>query len=729
MEFSNLRQTILSLHPSPFATPENEIKTLITALEKKTILSEKTEETLNQINALHYSGFISSFTALRLKNNLHDPILSESILSEQILELISQEKLIPEARQIVKERGFANTILYLHTVHLQALSSKLEPSIVQQQVLKHEPTNLFLRMKEAEEMNAKKEIKQWLQTIELPQEDLDLFVTPLLKPLTDSQFKESALSLLQHLYAKEDNLIFRFCFEEVHTLLQKESEEKSVSLIAQFLKALNFYYAHTCEIQQISLELLDLDPILQKQHIQTCRKAHQFSLLIAADAIKNAPRARDLETVYSLMAGRIKTQWEEAANILQKDSFKAKHIIARGISKDEEIASRNIEEILKTNKKSFDSICIPYEIFSSSNGKFFSTETLAKKHHAFRVVNLFSGNTEENSEKNVKKLMQQLLKKTPSSLIAPLSHHHKHLTLETAKALNIPVTFVAINTDISEWEDLSYSHYPHFTIAFPTPPDPNIPQEINKEKMVIAGLPVIQRSFEESNSLKQKWGIPLEKQVILINTPEGDLTWPTFIAKHYSEDKNIFLIILTEEKKKQFLHTLQTKLAPSTQLPIRVCSSLTPKEKEELLILANLVIDKNKQGDSAILLESNKTGTRLLIDNTPPSFFSRGLLGFSISCLNAFLEIFGIKNQLPETILHENFLEEQNLGKMVHSKKDFKKTLENLLLEDSPVTIPPENFTELFPKILDHLEKTAPKNTLVKNHFNPFKKDRHKITD
>jgi hypothetical protein len=718
MKISNLT----SLQPSLYAVPESELFLLKSSLIKESFLSKEEEEILNQINALHYAEIFPSKIAILLKNHLNDPLTFGRVLSSFVLELVRQEKMVPTALERVGElcakdpvKGPFQAILYLYTSHLQEEAFEFPPLVVQEQVWKYEEKDLVKRMQEMEEMQCKTYLLSWLKKLDLSAQEKDLYIAPILKPLKSKHFQKQLKELFKHLLTKEGNLIYKLCLEEFSALLK---EENGLQLLANSLRAFDFYRAHIEKIRSLSLEIESLSKEEKQDWIQSCQKAHRFSFYIAADAIKNGPRARDLQTSYCLLAGKIKAEWERIENQLSENAFPKTTLIARGISKDEEIALSNIQELFQALEKKVDTLCIPKEILETKPMTrdilgILNSESLCKNHHAFRILNLFRQEGEEGSQESKQKLIQYLLKKNPSSIVAPLSHQHRQLLLESAKALEIPITFLAINTDVDDWEEISYFDYPHFTLVFPRLPSEDIPQEINKEKVAVCGLPVLQRSKLSSLDLKEKWGLPLDCKIVLLSTPEGDPTWSKFLAEHYGKEDNLVLAVLTEEENKTFLYDLHTKIAPSTSLPIYTYTSLTPEEKEELLLMADLVIDKNKQGDRSILLESNQAGTRLLIDNTPPSFFSRGISGFLLSSINSLLGLFGIDDELAETRLHEKFLEEQNLGKMIHSKDEFKHFFEELLQEEFPIATGKENFQETFPQIVQEIEAKAPSETFL----------------
>ncbi|MBX9923218.1 MAG: hypothetical protein K2Y01_03825 [Rhabdochlamydiaceae bacterium] len=325
--------------------PQNTIPTLLQALSQKEPISQEAAITLQQINTLQHAGLIPPFEALLIKNNLNNPLFAEGILSDLILNLVQQGTLAPEMKQIVAQRKLQGTIRFLYTCHLEQTYSTLEPYILQQKLLGYTPKKLLIRMQEAEEMESKKYIKEWLQSLNLSNLECQQALAPLLKPLTWQEFKQHLLKFLDTLRTQEEEIVHQFCLKELYSLLQAKSESSVFFTLSQFVKAFRFYKKYA-------------DSIEKKLQIN-----HQFSFCVAADAIKNGPYSKELPTYYHLIYGKIKNSIEEP-----------KLLIVQGSSPDDKNISTVIQSLCNKIQK-------PFSTLNSSSVKSLSSlvQALLKK--------------------------------------------------------------------------------------------------------------------------------------------------------------------------------------------------------------------------------------------------------------------------------------------------------------------------------------------------------------
>ncbi len=638
--------------------PNSELNILFESLSKKDYITSEMATTLEQLNTLEHSGLIPSKEAILIKNNLNDELFAEGILSDLILKLVKKGKLAPEMRNIVYERRLKGSILFLYTCHLEQTYSTLKPYIIQQQLWKCSPKKLLLKMVEAQEMESKKYVNDWIFSLKFLNQEIQTSLEPLLHPLTNTQFKSLFLSFVETLSRVEKDFTHQICLQELYELLKKTPDTEFFQVTSSVLKASLFYQTHIQKIEKNSYS------------------DHQFSLCLAADAIKNAPYSKKLPMYYNLIYGHIKNKWDLVQNNLLKKSI----TILVGCSEDE-------KNVANTIQKSFE-----------------------KANQPFSKIELSSLNN------NIKSLIQPLIKNSPASLIGAVDPEHQDLLLETAKSLELPITFFPPYTEASKWEETSNNSYPYFRIAFPTPLSSDISEEINGEKTKISGIPGVFQNTKTQQELKLMWGFSAETKVVLVNTPEGDSPWPSFLSKEYKTSKNITLAVLTEKKNKSFIHNLKTKISPSTDLPIKIYSSLTPLEREELFTLADLVIDKGRTY-SSLLFETSHAKTPLLIDNCPPDWFSGGLF----ACLSRIPSLFYRKKEAPLLEIHEKILNDQNLGIMIRSKANFKLAFEELLFQENPIS-PPTLLEKTFPNFvremkLDSQEQNKTKPAMPPLHF------------
>jgi hypothetical protein len=613
--------------PSSSLSPTSQLKVLFDSLSKKDPISPETFTTLEQINTLEYAGFIPSKEAILIKNNLEDELFAEGILSDVILDLINQEKLAPEMQHLVSKRKLQGSILFLYTCYLEGTHSSLKPYIIQQQLWECNPKKLMIRMKEEQEKESKQYVTNYLASLKFSNKECQSSLEPLFHPLTDSEFKERFLNLLDTLYRAEEDLPHLFCIQELYELLKATPPAKLFLVTSKILKATSFYQKHIHQVEKGSF------------------RDRQFSLCIAADAIKNAPFSSKLPTFYNLVYGQIKKSWENSLkNLIQKPV-----VILEGRSKDE-------KAIALTVQKHFEQIKQP----------FYKIELPSLKNRA-------------------KPLVQALLKFSPETVIAAVEPKHQDTLLDTANSLKLPITFLPPFPEASRWEETSNSAHVNFRIAFPTPLSSDfIPEEINERKVKTPGIPGIFQNTKSPKQLKKMWGFAPEAKVVVIHTPEGDSPWPSHIAKQYKFSKDITLVVVTDKTNKEFIHNLKTHVSSTTKIPLKIYSSLTPLEKEELITLADLVISKERENDSSLIFEANHAKTPVLLDNCAPPLFSLGIL----PALSRLSRLFYHPKGSLKTAMHEKILNDQNLGIMIRSKENFKLSFEELLFQKTPISTP-----------------------------------------
>ena len=164
-----------------------------------------------------------------------------------------------------------------------------------------------------------------------------------------------------------------------------------------------------------------------------------------------------------------------------------------------------------------------------------------------------------------------------------------------------------------------------------------------------------------------------------------------------------------------FIHHLKTKIYPHTELPIQIYSSLTPLEREELLTLADLIIDKERKDRSALLFEANHAKTPLLLDNSPPPLFSGGFFHF----LSRIPSLFYLQKESPVSEIHEKILNDQNLGIMIRSKANFKLSFEELLFQKTPIPSP-AHLTNTLPTLVKEMKAEAREQEQKKAQIEPL---------
>lgn len=607
---------------------QSEVKFLFSSLSQQNTLTSDQIEVLNQINTLQYCGFIPSEEALLIKNNLATPReinFSEGILAELILKQIKQGKLAPELKTAIREYGLAKTIFLLYSCHLEQTNYQTKESeayIIQQRVWKdwkETPEGLLKKVREAEEIESKRYVKRWISSLNVDKEVNDA-LTPLCSPLTDTEFKEFFLTFLKSLYSHEENTIQKFRLNEMIALLQDEPETRFHLTLSRMIKAFSFYQKHLQGIEKSRSSL------------------HQFSLCIAADAIKNAPYAKALTTSYHKIYGQIKKNWEAKAPLASKSI-----VLIEGDSLDEKSISKTVEKLFKKIK-----------------------------HRLFTV----------SSSQDIKSLALSILKKSPDMILGAISPKYQTLLLEVSQALETPLTILSPLTNMTSWEETQMDPRKNLQIAVPTLISSELPES---DKVSVVGIPGIFENKRSKKELREKWNLPQESKIILINSPEGDSPWPAHLAKQYKKD--MFVIVLTDSKNADFIHMLKTKIAPETQLPLKVYTSASPLEKEELLTLSDLVISKERKEDSSLLFEAWHANTPLLLDNTPSSLFQ------------SFLSFFNFTQEAPETTLHETLLMEENLGIMLRSKENFPLALEELLYEERTFSKAPQLESNILPLV------------------------------
>ena len=649
--FNHIQSTSIGL-------PKSETITLFNSLKKTDSITKNQTIILQQINTLEYAGLIPSKEALLLKNNLSDNLFAEGILSDLVLRLIKQGKLAPEMKSVVNEKHLEKTIALLYTSHLEQAYSTLDPVHIQQRIWKASPKEFLSRMQEAEEMESKKYVKEWLHSLQFLKQECQTALAPLLKPLTDSEFKTYFLAFIDTLQLLEEDLTHQFCLEELYNLLKNQSETTFLFTLSQFLKAHYFYENHILSVEK------NLSP----------HQDPQLSLFIAADAIKNAPHSKQLPTYYSLIYGKIKKSLDNT----QTGPLNKPIAIIEGHSPDEKTISHTIQELFK------------------------------KASQDFFIIDLKALKTEKDY---LKTLAQIFSKKNPQALVAPISYKDQHLLLEASKKFGPPLVFFPSYTKTSDWEEASNDSNSLIRIGFPTPLNVDFLEEINKEKTKISGIPGLFQNTASKEFLKKKWGFSPQTKIVVIHTPEGNSPWPAFLAKEYSSHEDLTILVLTDAKNKSFIHTLKTKISPHTQIPLKIYSSLSPLEKEEILTLSDLIIDKEREQNSSLLFEASHAKTPILLDHSHSFFFSGGPIAF-------LKRLFHLQKDSHETEIHENLLNDLNLGIMIRSKKNFKLAFNELLFQDPPSTISPDNLKDtLFPLLQEMKEAAESKDLKEKKNL------------
>ncbi len=365
-------------------------------------------------------------------------------------------------------------------------------------------------------------------------------------------------------------------------------------------------------------------------------------------------------------------------------------------------------------------------------GKDWSTATLYVgliKEKAFALINFLRWASAKlfqaggYSEPQLKLTLEELLKVNPDAVLVDYAAHNEAI-IKACEILGIPCMHVGADiTNYVETRDHPPT-YPHFKMALPF----NVPEVLNavintttESQRIFTGAPVkheytVPRTQAEIQQLKQKWGIDINKKVVIIanGLAGGSSSFPEILAKKYAntkpEDIPIHLVVLCGKDNHQFKRHLEQNILPKTHLPMTV--ELHSTQMEELMAMAsNGGVLIGKAGTTTIF-EVISRGTRILIDNVPPRFFTHGFKHFWVTCLEMVIRKFGFKGQINWEKDNTDFTKKLGLADTFKDEKDFLSKLEKMLNNDGlPVKIDME---------LKNIETELPKHLremLIKAEF------------
>lgn len=297
------------------------------------------------------------------------------------------------------------------------------------------------------------------------------------------------------------------------------------------------------------------------------------------------------------------------------------------------------------------------------------------------------------TETQLKLVMQQLLKTKPDAVIIDYSAHTEAV-IKACEILGIPCMHVGadINNNI-ETRDKPPT-YAHFKMSLPF----GAPEVINSvsntttaEQRIITGPPVkheftVPRSPEDIASLKQQWGIDVNRKVVVIQNggAGGYSSLPELLAKKYANmnpnDIPIHLVVLCGKENHAFKRHLDQVVAKQTNLPIK--AELYTTKMEELMAMASYGgILVGKAGTTTIF-ESIARGNRLLIDNVRPSFLFQGFVHFAVTCVEMVLRKFGFEGQIYWEKDNTRFTKKHGLAEAFKDESEFLVKLEQMLNND-----------------------------------------------
>lgn len=335
-------------------------------------------------------------------------------------------------------------------------------------------------------------------------------------------------------------------------------------------------------------------------------------------------------------------------------------------------------------------------------GKNWSTATLYVgliQEKAFAMINFLRWinskffSSEGYTDVQLKLVIHELLKINPDAVIVDYSAHNEAV-IKACEILGIPCLHVG--ADINNVIE-TRSHpptYSHFKMALPF----NIPEVVNtvektttEFQRVFTGPPVkheftLTRTPEDIQRLKQQWGISLDKKVVIIanGLAGGSSPYPEILAKKYAttnpDDIPIHLVVLCGKNNPQFKRHLEQNVIPKTNLPMTV-ELHTPK-MEELMAMASYGGVLIGKAGTTTIFESIVRGTRLLIDNVPPRFFSQGVKHFLVTCLEMFLRKLGFKGQIFWEKDNADFTKKHGLADTFKHEEEFLPKLEQMLNND-----------------------------------------------
>lgn len=298
------------------------------------------------------------------------------------------------------------------------------------------------------------------------------------------------------------------------------------------------------------------------------------------------------------------------------------------------------------------------------------------------------------SEMQLKLIMEHLLKINPDAVAVDYTMHNEAL-IKACENLGIPIMHVGADiNNVVETRDKPPA-YPHFKMALPF----DVPEVVNSvvgtttaEQRVITGPPVkheftLPRTQADIQQLKQKWGIDVNKKVVIVanGLAGGFSPYPEILAKKYAntpaEQIPVHVVVLCGKTNDKFKRHLEQSVMPKTNMPMTV-ELFTPK-MEELLAMASYGGVLIGKAGTTTVFESIVRGTRLLIDNVPPHFMFQGVKHFFVSIVEMILRKFGFEGQIFWEKDNADFSKKIGLADNFEEEKDFLPKLEQMLANDN----------------------------------------------
>lgn len=336
-------------------------------------------------------------------------------------------------------------------------------------------------------------------------------------------------------------------------------------------------------------------------------------------------------------------------------------------------------------------------------GKKWSYETLYVgliKEKAYAMINfvrwiakkLFPGGG--YSETQLKLIMDHLLKVNPDAVAVDYTMHNEAL-IKACEILGIPIMHVAADiNNVVETRDKPPA-YPHFKMALPF----DVPEVVDSvadtttaEQRAITGPPVkhdftLPRTLADIQQLKQKWGIDINKKVVIVanGLAGGFSPYPEILAKKYAttpaDQIPIHVVVLCGKGNDRFKRHLEQSVGPKTNLPMTV--ELFSPKMEELLAMASYGGVLIGKAGTTTVFESIVRGTRLLIDNVPPHFMFQGVKHFFVACVEMVLRKCGFEGQIFWEKDNAEFSKKIGLADTFAEEDEFLPKLEQMLTNDN----------------------------------------------
>lgn len=331
--------------------------------------------------------------------------------------------------------------------------------------------------------------------------------------------------------------------------------------------------------------------------------------------------------------------------------------------------------------------------------------------------------TNQVNETELKPVLEHLLKVAPDSVITTYNAHNEPI-IQACKILGIPC--IHISTDIhNEIETRNIPpNYDHFKMSLPFAvrecTDP-IQNTVRSDQQFISG-PIVRQAFTrhrteaDIRSLKQAWGIDINKKVVIVsNGKTGAFSpYPEILAQKYahtpSDEIPIHLVVLSGSDNISFQNHLTQRVVPHTKLPISIYPFVPEEKMAELMAMASYGgVLVGKAGGSTTF-ESIQLGTRILVDNVRSGMLSEGVLHFFVSGLEVILRKIGFRGQLPWEEINKEFGKKHGFSSEFQREEDFLGKLDELLNNNGlPVrsTLELKNFANELPRTLLSMQAQA----------------------